>query len=359
VNNNTAAFLFIGLSVTLLNCGVDETSADLAGRRQAIINGTLETGYVGVGALVIDRGGGGLGLCTGTSIATDWVLTTATCVDGASASDVMFTTDSDIATATNFYNVRELHPHALYSPPDPNAGTPAENDIALVEMVGLDTANFAYNTDSQAVSAGLSILWVGYGVNSANPPSGSGVKRRGNGQIESLALTRYYYSYSGQQPCRGDSGAPAFAQIGGSQRIVGLVSSGDENCQVAGIDTRVDYYRDWINDTLSGQHEEQQPDAGVDGGQQQDDLPDAGTDAGPLEDQDVMTDDGIQVDAGQEEPAAGDESQVQDGTGPDQDQTDSSDGCSCSTHAAGSCSGLVLLALFLAIRISSRKRTRP
>ena len=55
MKTSMTSFVIIGFGLALLHCGVDDHAGNLAGRQQAIINGTLETGYVGVGALFIDR----------------------------------------------------------------------------------------------------------------------------------------------------------------------------------------------------------------------------------------------------------------------------------------------------------------
>ena len=61
-----------------------------------------------------------------------------------------------------------------------------------------------------------------------------------------------YLAEGGVMPCRGDSGGPSFATIEGEQRLIGIISSGDETCTEFGIDTRVDAFASWIGDTIDG-----------------------------------------------------------------------------------------------------------
>ncbi len=342
--------LTIVCGLLVVHCGPGDFPSDLNQREQAIINGTVENGYPGVGALIIDLGGGNVSMCSGVAVANDWILTAAHCVADAQPSGAMFTNDPDINSAVNFYNARELYPHESYVPPD--GVNPAQNNIALVELIGFQSTVHPYNTDSQAVVGGLDLTWVGYGVN-AYPSSGGGIKRRGNGQIDSVNWAEYYYLYGGSLPCFGDSGGPAFAQIGGEQKVVGIMTYSDEGCDEMGADTRVDAYQDWIADKLAGSHEEPQPDAdgggsdaGSDGG-----VDDGPADGGQTEDQDI-------TDAGQDEPSTTDDHQPTDTSGTtDQDDPGSSGGCSCS--APRSKSSLVLIGLLILGLYSSGRRRKP
>lgn len=346
-NRISSLSLFCGL--LLVHCGPGDYPPDLSQRERAIINGTVENGYPGVGALIIDRGGGNVSMCSGVSVANDWILTAAHCVADAQPSDVVFTNDPDINSAVNFYQARGLYPHEFYVPPD--GVNPAQNNIALVELVGFQSVVHPYNTDSQAVVGGLDLTWVGYGVN-AYPSSGGGIKRRGNGQIDSVVWTEYYYLYGGTLPCFGDSGGPAFAQIGGEQKVVGIMAYSDDGCDDMGADTRVDAYKDWIADKLAGGHEEPQPDAdgggsdaGSDGG-----VDDGPADGGQTEDQDI-------TDAGQDEPSTTDEQQPTDTSGAtDEDNPDSSGGCSCSVTRSESSLALIGLLILIRFRLRARRR---
>jgi len=76
--------------------------------------------------------------------------------------------------------------------------------------------------------------------------------RKGGGSIKDRYPNYFIYWFEGEFPCHGDDGGPTFAHIDGSQRIIGVISEVDANCAEFGTDTRVDYYADWIADTISG-----------------------------------------------------------------------------------------------------------
>lgn len=244
----------LGALVTTAGCLADEGPVDQRAGRQTdpIINGATETGYRGVGAFIITEGMYGA-ICTGTVIADEWVLTAAHCVEGRVATDVVFCLDSDLTPILEgrdtgeCFSARSLHPHPDFSMHD------LSNDIALVNVRGLSgVPTFAYNSNDLSGYGGRTVTWVGYGLNRTRPDSGDGIKRRGTGQIRMIDWTHIYYVEEDQMPCRGDSGGPAFTEIGGEQRVIGVVSAGDETCSSTGIDTRVDYYSDWIAATMAG-----------------------------------------------------------------------------------------------------------
>jgi hypothetical protein len=217
-----------------------------------IIGGATETGFRGVGGLIIFEGDMGA-ICTGTHLGSGWVLTAAHCVDGRGPSDVMFCLDADLTPILegtdpgDCHVARSVHPHEDYNPRDLTA------DIALVNIRGIDSVTtYPYNRDNLAGYGGHTVTWVGYGLNRVDPDTGDGIKRRGTGRIRMLDLLHIYYEEEPQMPCRGDSGGPAFLSIGGEQRVAGVVSFGDESCSAMGADTRVDAYADWVAATMAG-----------------------------------------------------------------------------------------------------------
>jgi hypothetical protein len=54
---------------------------------------------------------------------------------------------------------------------------------------------------------------------------------------------------SGKNTCNGDSGGPAFAEVGGELLLAGVTSYGDPSCTQYGVDTRVDVYASFLDVT--------------------------------------------------------------------------------------------------------------
>ena len=190
------------LAVTWLAGCTSEDSPRTSNRgAYPIVGGTAETGYPGVGALVIRRGAG-TALCTGTKIGDGWVLTAAHCVVSSTAADVQFFDGPDVSGAGGWHPARTLHVHPLYVPGDPPGGVTTQNDVALVEVTGIGALPTYETAASPAgLAPGLAVTWVGYGLNRVAPDSGDGLKRRGAGHLSGIYWTQLVYTTS-RQRCR-------------------------------------------------------------------------------------------------------------------------------------------------------------
>jgi uncharacterized protein (TIGR03382 family) len=80
---------------------------------------------------------------------------------------------------------------------------------------------------------------VGFGF-SAPAAADGGVKRETTSRVVALDDETFVNGASPGQTCTGDSGGPVFADEGGREELVGVVSRGDIACAERGVNVRVD-----------------------------------------------------------------------------------------------------------------------
>jgi MYXO-CTERM domain-containing protein len=212
------------------------------------------------------------GICTGTLVAPDIVLTAAHCVHPQvlgldSQAQVTQLTQIGFDTPNAFslnggYRVaaKETIPHPGFSAQNAGAG----NDIAIVKLVRpvTDRAWTPINRVYNDAPVGMKLLQVGYGA------SKSGTQNQNTaGPLNALkdkvtiscasfgSSDQMHICYSqtdGSGKCVGDSGGPSFLTINGVQKVVGVTSVGDQNCAQAGLDIRVDTQLAWLDQVAPG-----------------------------------------------------------------------------------------------------------
>ncbi len=249
-------------------CGEGELMATEE-QEQAIVNGQLESGWLGVGALTLTVTGHGYtgSFCTGTLIAPHWVLTAAHC----------FADMEDISVEPNmvkFYigaNAKPgvngvpdsgtLYQAGAFYVPAQHSSDPEHNDIGLMylsEPVNSVTP-YAYNINYMDSSTylGLDAFYVGFGITIVDGDD-YGLKRSTSLNIYSVTDfdhdDRVYvsnYAATNSGICQGDSGGPGFLQIGGEWRVIGVNSSGTLGCKDYYMHIRVDRHAAWIADIIS------------------------------------------------------------------------------------------------------------
>lgn len=199
----------------------------------------------------IELGGG---LCTGTLLTKDWVLTAAHCVDPAvlmqSQAQITASVRVHFDTVNLFTNpgmvvrASETIKHPSFS-----VNALGSHDIGLIRLATpvTDRPPVAVNLVPGKAPVGIPVTMVGFGVTSRTSPNSAGVERvvdqtsvscASGGLSDSNLLC--FSQVNGKGKCEGDSGGPSFAMIDGRQFQIGVTSFGDQNCAQFGADTRTD-----------------------------------------------------------------------------------------------------------------------
>ena len=282
-----------GLS-TLVACGPAE-SPSFETKTSGIIDGTASKNdaHPSVGVMLVkeDFDGeidGGMN-CSGTLIAPDVVLTAAHCLIPEQAAErenpgldlqQFFSFASNVenfqgpglALPANSHTIIGSvgHPDFVSDDAPINEDQAPENGLGKYHDIGLlflaspvtkvTPTPIADATIKAQIKTGAPVTIVGYGQRSRSEYSeDAGLKYEGETYIHDINEHEMQVggtqnnTAQGPSKCYGDSGGPTFLTVNNQTYVVGVTSrsyNGHAECDVAGVDTRVDAYAVWIKSEM-------------------------------------------------------------------------------------------------------------
>lgn len=194
----------------------------------------------------------GEGLCTGSLVDVDLVVTAAHCIsDQPTKLRVIFGTNlKDKKTVVATLPVTGAIVHPSWNQTMNNQID--TNDIALVRFSGAIPQNYKPATllpSSNVLRVGTPVVLAGFGTSDGVNGTGSGILRKVTVNVAHpfYGKTEIEFDQShGRGACHGDSGGPAFFLQGGKPYLFGVTSRGADPCNVSVIYTKIEAHRDFL-----------------------------------------------------------------------------------------------------------------
>lgn len=262
---------------TLVSCGPPQENTNFDGQNDFTddsIRGGQPVGEKDIissstVALIDDQGG----LCSGSLIGKNLVLTAAHCISPHSQKmAVVFDRNLNITESSDVLRPVTraiIHPRYLATHPIKSVTVNKQTyrididnyDLAIVSFSGETPINYkAANVLSEisVLKNNVTVILAGYGVQ-GDPQHSSGILLKTQVKIldSRLAKTEILLNQTGRTgACQGDSGGPAFVQVKGVNLLWGVTSRSLEpmnssGCPIYAIYTNILAHQDWIKATIA------------------------------------------------------------------------------------------------------------
>ena len=291
--------IFLFCLITLVSCNPKSSTNQEKILDATIMNGKLVKIEDSIASSVVGIYDSKVnGICTGSLIAPNIVMTAAHCVPSR-AQDVKIIFSTNINKTLNIKEQDGLH--ELFLPAvdfrvgptwDPkndiiNVDT---GDIALIKFKGNIPKGYKPATflkDGSDLKIGQMVTLAGFGVDSVDmeeidpkkyrkldeaiefgevicsgknkgnygtcykiEKNGDGPLRTASAPISFVHETEIRLNEKNAGTCNGDSGGPAYIQKDGQYFLFGVTSRGSDFCNEVGIYTNAIYYKTWIEDSI-------------------------------------------------------------------------------------------------------------
>jgi len=253
------------VGIMLAACSSSDVATDVSGASadhgpvahtsSAIINGQLDTTHQAVVAVILQQGTEG-GLCSGTIVKVDpvshvgWVLAAAHCVNIPPVY-VLQGNDFSQQASTLSYDIIDYKADSRYN------GQPGSSyDFAVLRIAGVDasTPTIPLVSATDGLTVGTNVVSVGYGrttlIASGTPAADNTIRRHVAKQLSQVGqLIAYDMATDGI--CQGDSGGPVLVTSGGVEKVAGVHSYVQGDCNGTGVSGRVSFDLSFINGELA------------------------------------------------------------------------------------------------------------
>lgn len=222
-------------------------------------------------------------VCSSTLIAPDTVLLAAHCLDtyaiawGMEIEDleIYWTRQENLSNWDGTQQAPELPSDAIlavdwvihedFNIETLQIGLSENSDIALLflsePILDIEPAYLPTAAEADSITEGDQVFVVGWGQQIATgpqeaPPAGTyAIKQQGESHISLLETYEFKVGeeIDDVRKCHGDSGGPSFWEADDGLRLIGVTSHAYDNTdcfQTGGVDTRIDYYFDWIEENM-------------------------------------------------------------------------------------------------------------